>query len=674
MPLEHPHERIRKLRSIILHHQHQYHVLDTPEISDEAYDALLSELIALEAAHPELDSANSPSRRVGGAPIDKFQKVNHTARQWSFDNVFTEEELYEWEARAARHLAKSGHTSGMTFVSEHKIDGLKVVLQYVQGELVLGATRGDGVVGENITENLRTIQSIPLTLKHAVSIVVEGEAWMPKAELERINAQRTEAQEAVFANTRNAAAGSLRQLDPSIAAQRKLAYFAYDIDLLDTHDTGMTMPRTQSEELELLKTLGFMTNPHWQRCSSLREVIAHYQKWSDKRHDESYEMDGTAIKVNEVSIQKLLGYTAKSPRFAIAWKFPAEEVTTVVEDIVLSVGRTGVITPVAHLTPVRVAGSVVSRATLHNQDQIERLDIRIGDTVILRKAGDVIPEIVGVVTALRQGTERPFVFPAKVAGCGGDGSIERVPGAVAWRCVSHEGSFALKERKLAHFVSKKALNIDGLGPAIIERLLEAGLVENAADLFTLNAGDLSGLPGFQERSIDNLLSAIKKGRRTTLARLLFGLSIEGVGEETARDIAHTFQTLTKLRKATIHELQSIDGVGEVIAQSVIDWFSQPANQELLDMLGGIMSIAREKNTESENLKGMQFVITGTLEHFSRDEAAAAIRAHGGSVASSVSAKTTYLLAGDSPGSKYTVAQTLGVPIITEPQFEALLSR
>lgn len=769
-----PDDRVLRLRTLVAYHQKRYYEQDAPEISDEAYDALVRELRELEEAHPELRVADSPSDRVGGKPLKEFNKVTHATRQWSFDNVFTYAELVAWRDKVVRMLEKESiarphpnpplekgrgtallplpegemsegqrgreflrkgrgevsfcklkpETCQLSFCAEHKIDGLKIVLTYKKGTFVQGATRGDGRVGEDITQNLRTIPSIPLTLTQPVDCVVVGEAWLPKKELERINKERAAKGEPLFANTRNAAAGSLRQLDPKVTASRGLDCYVYDIDRI-AWDSALTPPRpspqagegsvtsphgqdtsgirgqvsengtppqpsptrgggrrlplpagegggegvvpaTQVDELALLAQLGFQVNPHHTLCATVDEVEAFYQEWTKKRHNLPFEIDGIVLKVNDVSYQHALGYTANAPRFGVAYKFPAEQVTTRVEDIVLQVGRTGVLTPVACLTPVRVAGSVVHRATLHNEDQIKRLDVRVGDTVILQKAGDVIPEIVSVVHELRTGEEKPFRFPKKVAQCGGDGSIERIEGQAAWRCVSKD-SFELVARKFHHFVSKKALDIDGLGPQIVDLLLERGLVTTHADLFELKAGDLNGLPGFKDKAIENLLAGIENARHTTLARLLFALSIDQVGEETARDIATHFGTLERIRSATEDELMAVEGVGEVVARSLRAWFADSGNNEALDALLPHIALQESLTVRGGPLKGQTVVVTGTLPTLSRDEAHELIRKAGGKVSSSVSTKTTFVVAGDKPGSKVKKAEELGVEVMDESE-------
>lgn len=665
-------DRYEKLIKAIEHHQYLYHVLDKPEITDEAYDSLMRELLEIEAKHPEIISPLSPSQRVGGAPLKEFKKVKHEVRQWSFDDVFDSEELQKWAEKVQRMLDKEPSLKGekLEYCLELKIDGLKVILTYKNGEYVQGATRGDGQMGENVTENLKTIKSIPFFLQEKVDMIVVGEAWMNKRELENINRERVKNGEPVFANTRNAGAGSIRQLDPKVTAKRKLDTFIYDIDKVE----GVTTPKTQADEIELLKKLGFKTNPYYKVVDSLDGVEKFYKEWTKKKDSLEYGLDGIVIKVNSRKIQEVLGYTGKTPRWGVAYKFPAEQVTTIVEDIVLQVGRTGVLTPVAHLTPVLVAGSVVSRATLHNEDEIKRLDVRVGDTVILQKAGDVIPDIVQVLKDLRTGKEKEYKFPEFVADCGGDGRIERVPGQVAWRCVSQD-SFAQKRRKFYHFVSKKAFDMDGCGPRIIDVLLENNLISSFEDLFTLKRGDLLALPRFAEKSVDNLLASVEKARQITLPKFLVGLSIAQVGEETAIDLAKYFGDIEKLRQATFDELQNLDGVGPIVAQALVDWFADKNNKKVLDNLLKQVEITKVSrlhlDTFGAKLAGKTFVITGTLNTMSRDEAKDKIRALGGDVSESVSSKTTYLVAGESAGSKLEKAQKLGVTILTEEEFISL---
>jgi DNA ligase (NAD+) len=682
-------DRYLKLIKAIEQHQYLYHVLDKPEITDEAYDSLMRELLAIEEKNPELVSPLSPSQRVGGSTLKEFKKVKHEVRQWSFDDVFDFEELKKWDEKVKRMIDKEPGLKGekLEYCLELKIDGLKVILTYKNGEFVEGATRGDGQVGENVTENLKTIKSIPFFLQEKAGVIVVGEAWMNKKELEAINEERKKNGEPVFANTRNAGAGSIRQLDPKITAKRKLDTFIYDIDKLE----GINEPKTQGEELELLKKLGFKTNAYYKVVNSVEDIEKYYTEWAKKKDKMEYGIDGMVIKVNSRKIQEALGYTGKTPRWGVAYKFPAEQVTTVVEDIVLQVGRTGVLTPVAHLTPVRVAGSVVSRATLHNEDEIKRLDVRVGDTVVLQKAGDVIPDIVQVLKDLRTGKEKEYKFPDFVADCGlpgqgGDGKIERIPGQVAWRCVNTD-SFAQKRRKFYHFVSKKAFDMDGCGPKIIDVLLDNNLISTFDDLFTLKKGNLLALPRFAEKSVDNLLASVEKARQISLPKFLVGLSINQVGEETAIDLAKHFSTqggpasgwgaLENLRNASFEELQNLDGVGPIVAQALVDWFADKNNKKLIDNLlkqVEISSPTSRLNLDVEGkLTGQTFVITGTLSSMSRDEAKAKIRALGGDVSESVSAKTTYLVAGENAGSKLDKAKKLGVRILTEKEFLGLVS-
>lgn len=669
-------DRIIKLRKEIDHHRYLYHVLDSPVIADSAYDSLMRELEKLEAAHPELIDAHSPTQRVGDTPLASFEKVTHTSSQWSFDNVFDKEELLSWEERIQRYLAKESNLTptAYRYVCEYKIDGLKIVLSYVDGKLVQGATRGDGVVGEDITATLKTIQSVPLVLTHPVSIVVGGEAWLSKKELERINTERQKEGEPLFANPRNAAAGSLRQLDPRVTASRKLDCYIYDIESLDIpKNVPLAIPTTQADELQLLTTLGFKVNQEYVVAKNCEELQKVYNHALSIRHTLPFDVDGLVVKVNEILYQQALGYTAKAPRFAIAYKFPAEQVTTIVEDIVLQVGRTGVLTPVAHLTPVKVAGSTVGRASLHNMDQIARLDVRIGDTVVLQKAGDVIPEIVSVMKNLRTGNEKQFRMPKRSTLCGGDGSIEKIEGEVAYRCVTP--SDTSRRRRIHYAVSKHVLNIDGMGPKIVDRLIDAGVISDLDDIFTLEAGDIEGVEGFKELSIKNLITSIKKAKEAIpLSRFLMALSISGVGEEVAELIASSFGTLARVRNASVETLSSIHGIGKEIATAVVEYFSDSTNSAFVDRVASTITIVEgSPRPRTGTLVGKKFVITGTLATLGRDEAKQMIKNQGGSVGSSVSKETDYLVVGEKPGSKYDDARLLGTTIITEDEFLALVS-
>lgn len=661
-------ERLAVLRKTIDHHRYLYHVLDRSEISSEALDSLKRELVEIETAYPELVTPDSPSQRVAGAPLKGFKKVAHTVPQWSFGDAFTEDDMREFDARVKRFLKDElGREVSPTYTCELKIDGLKVVLTYNEGKLVLASTRGDGKVGEDVTMNVRTIESIPLVLTRPVTLVAEGEVFMSKREFERQNKERAKKGEELFANPRNIAAGSIRQLDPRIASERRLDAFVYDIGSSDT-----ALPKTQSAELELLNELGFKVNAHYALCKNIDEVIAYYHAWKNKKDQQDYWIDGVVVKVNEKEYQEALGYTGKAPRFGIAYKFPAEQVTTVVEDIVLQVGRTGVVTPVAHLRPVSVAGSVVSRATLHNEDEIKRLDVRVGDTVILQKAGDVIPDIVAVVKEMRTGNEQPFVFPEYVEDCGGP--IERIPGQSAYRCVN-KNSFAQKRRLFYYFVSKKGFDIDGCGPKVIDALLDAGIIGNPDDLFTLTVGDVLTLPRFAEKSAENLIEAIDQARAVSLGKFLTALSIPHVGEETAHDLAESFGSIEKLRTATLEDFIAEYGVGDIVARSLVDWFSDAHHRAFLDRLLKHVRIegGKKVTAKDQKLSGMTFVLTGTLTSLERDEAKAHIRARGGEISESVSSKTTFVVAGENPGSKLAKAQTLGVRVLNEAELLNLLA-
>ena len=648
--------RYEKLKKAIDHYRREYHVYDREDIPESARDSLMHELTELESRYPELVTPESPSQRVAGAPLSQFQKIRHSVPQWSFNDAFTPEELRAFDERVKRFLRATYPGASPSYVCELKIDGLKIVFTYEKGILKTAATRGDGEVGEDVTQNIRTIESVPLSLSRPIDIVVEGEVWMSSKNLERLNALRQSQGEPPFANPRNVAAGSIRQLDPQIAASRKLDVFIYDVA-----KTSEAFPPTQSEELEYLRELGFKVNPHHKLADSIEGAIEFWDHWKQKGRHQEYWIDGIVVKVNERRFEEALGYTGKAPRFAIAFKFPAEEVTTVLEDIALQVGRTGVITPVAHLRAVSVAGSTVSRATLHNEDEIARLDVRIGDTVILRKAGDVIPEIVSVVKELRPKHSKPFAWPKKVAACGGDGSIERVPGSAAWRCVDRSSAARFK-RALAYFISKKALDVDGVGEKVAE----------LDDLFTLEVGDLLALPGFAELSAKNAIDAIRKAASSVpLSRLITGLSIDHVGEETARDLAKHFGTIEKLRAASEEEFLKIDGIGEVVAHSLAVWFSEKNNSALLDRLLSHLTIApapRQARGEKLPLSGKSFVFTGGLETMSRDEAQAKVRSLGGTVAGSVSKKTSYVVAGSDAGMKLDTARNLNVAILDEQAF------
>ena len=627
----------------------------------------------IEKEYPELITLDSPSQRVAGEPLKEFEKVTHKIPQWSLGDAFSEEDIKDFDERVKRFLKSAFQPpkptsdvgfGGLEYVCELKIDGLKVVFHYEKGLFVRAVTRGDGKVGEDVTNNIKTIESVPLKLAESLNIILEGEVWMSKKNFAELNKGREKNGEPLFANPRNVAAGSIRQLDSKIAQARKLDTFIYDIAYLDGK-----MPATQIEELEFIQKLGFKVNNNFKLCEGISDIMRYWKDWQKRAPKEDYLIDGIVIKVNERINQEALGYTGKSPRFAIAFKFPAEQVTTVVENITLQVGRTGVITPVAHLRPVSVAGSVVSRATLHNEDEIKRLDVRVGDTVILQKAGDVIPDIVSVVKEMRTGKEKPFVFPKTVPACGDDGRIEKVPGQVAYRCVN-KNSFAQQKRKFYYFASKKAFDIEGLGPKIIDQLMENNLVSSHDDFFTLKRGDLLNLPRFAEKSVDNLISAIEKSKNVTLARLIIALSIPQVGEETANDLANYFKDIKKIQNASFEELERINGVGPIVAKSIRDWFADSDNAHSLEKLLNYITVNKVKEVEraKSNLLGKTFVVTGSLKSLTRDDAKEKIRKAGGKVSSSVSSKTDYVIVGDEAGSKLDKAKELGVRILSEEEF------
>jgi len=666
-------DRITKLRTIIEEHRYKYHVQDQPELDDDAYDSLKAELASLEAEYPDLDSPTSPTHRVGGEPLEAFQRVEHTVRQYSFDNIFGASELFDWDEKIARFVSKTDiDTDEITYIAELKIDGLKVVLTYESGHLVQAATRGDGQAGENVTSNIKTISAIPLQLPHDVDVIIGGEVWLPKQEFARINNDRRQAGEPEFANPRNAAAGSIRQLDPAVAASRHLDFFAYDIESIDTRDTDLDAPDTQQAELQLLSTLHFRVNPDHVHCNGIDCIQKFYDEWIEKRTGVGYGVDGVVIKLNDKGLQEELGYTASAPRFAVAYKFPAETTTTQIQDITLQVGRTGAITPVAHFKPVLLDGSTVSRATLHNEDEINRLDVRVGDTVIIKKAGDIIPQVVEVLTDLRDGSEDKFVFPRQSDACGGDGTIVRPDGEAKHRC--KEVGDRQRHEVFYHFVSKGCFDIDGMGSKIIDQLLEHDLVTEFADIFKLNKEEITELPRMAEKSADNLLDAVEASREVTLPRFLHGLSIGFVGSETARLIAQHFGSITDIRQADREDLIAIDGVGDTVAESVQDFFAAEDNQTVVDHLLDEVEITQPKSSDvSDNLSGKTFVFTGSLDGFSRTEAKEAVHARGGKVSSSVSTNTDYVVVGKSPGSKKDQAKELEVSILSESDFNKMIS-
>ncbi|MBE3585718.1 MAG: NAD-dependent DNA ligase LigA [Thermoanaerobacter sp.] len=664
--LEKARRRVEELRREIEYHNYRYYVLDDPAISDERYDALMRELIKLESKYPSLVTPDSPSQRVGGEPREGFATVRHRIPMLSLANAFDQEELREFDRRVRSSLPGER----VEYVVELKIDGLAVSLRYENGLLVAGATRGDGETGEDVTANLKTIRAVPLRLRQTVPLLeVRGEVYMSKDAFRHLNEAREEAGEPLFANPRNAAAGSLRQLDPAVTASRQLSIFAYGLGEVEGVDV-----RTHAEVLSLLREMGFPVNPHYRLLPDIEAVIDYCSRWQEERFNLPYVIDGLVIKVNYLEQQARLGATMKSPRWAVAFKFPAEQARTRVQDIILRVGRTGVLTPTAILKPVRLAGTTVSRATLHNEDIIREKDIRIGDMVIVQKAGDIIPEVVAVIPEERTGDEKPFVMPHHCPECGA--KVVRPPGEVATRCTNIACPARLREG-LLHFVSRNAMDIAGLGPAVIGQLLAAGLVRDPADLYALRLEDLVPLERLGKKSAQNLLEAIEKSKSNPLYRLIFALGIRHVGERAARILARRFGSLDRLCRATREELLATPEIGPKIADSILTFFAQEQNRRVLEKLVAAGVNTREEVVDEPGYKplaGKVFVLTGTLEHFTRQEARELIERLGGRVSSSVSRKTDYVVVGEEPGSKYERALALGIPILREEDFRRMVEQ
>ncbi|MBM7580410.1 NAD-dependent DNA ligase LigA [Jeotgalibacillus terrae] len=652
-------KRVQELHDLLNQYNYEYHVLDKPSVPDAEYDQLLNELKQIEADHPELATSDSPTQRVGGAVLEQFSKVTHRTSMLSLGNAFNEEDLKDFD-RKVREVAGDG----AMYSCELKIDGLAVSLRYEDGLFVQGATRGDGSVGEDITANLKTIRSIPLRLKKPLSIEVRGEAFMPKSSFLKLNEERERKEEALFANPRNAAAGSLRQLDPRIAASRNLDIFLYAIG--DPGDTGV---RSQSEGMKLLDEMGLKTNPERRMCKSIDEVMNYIHEWTEKRADLSYDIDGIVIKVDSLDHQEELGFTAKSPRWAIAYKFPAEEVVTVLRDIELSIGRTGVVTPTALLEPVRVAGTTVQRASLHNEDLIREKDIRIGDHVVIKKAGDIIPEVVSVITDKRTCEEKEFHMPTNCPAC--DSELERLEGEVALRCLNPKCPAQLQEG-LTHFVSRNAMNIDGLGEKVIAQLYQSELIRDVADLYSLTKEQLIGLDRMGEKSADNLLHAIEASKKNSMEKLLFGLGIRHVGAKAARTIAEHFHTVDALKEASAEELCQIDEIGNKMADAIVTYFE---NEEVLELIEELREngvnltytgpVKKKAEEVDSAFSGKTIVLTGKLAQLTRGDAKEKIELLGGKVTGSVSKKTDLLIAGEDAGSKLTKAQDLNITVWDE---------
>lgn len=652
-------QRVEALRIEIRKHDHRYYVLDDPLITDQEYDSLIRELERLEGEFPELITPDSPTQRVGGAPIDEFRTVRHTTPLFSLSNAFEDGELRNFDRRV-RQLSGSE----VDYLVEPKIDGLSVVLTYENGEFVLGATRGDGIFGEDITENLRAVRLLPMRLSRSLPrFVVRGEAFMPKKAFARLNKERDERGEPPFANPRNAAAGSLRQKDPKVTASRTLGVFCYQV--LEYEGAEV---KTQQNVLDMLKELGFSVQEESKHCQNIEEVIAYCHQWIEKRHTLNYDIDGMVVKVNSLQLHNILGRTAKSPRWAIAFKFPAEQVVTRLREIFVRVGRTGVLTPTAILDPVQVAGVMVSRATLHNEDMIRQKDVRVGDYVVIQRAGDVIPEVVRVLQERRTGEEEVFQMPERCPVCGS--KVLHQEDEVAVRCTGIACPAQLKELIL-HFVSREAMNVDGVGPALVTQLVDREFIKDYADIFFLNREDLLGLERMGEKSTDNILTAIEKSKERGLAPLLFSLGIRHVGIRAAEILAERFGSLEALAEASSEELTAIPEIGPKIAQSIVTFFQQEQTRLVLDKLkkaGVKMEQEMSAREEVLPLADRVFVLTGSLPNMTRKEATDLIKKYGGKVSSSVSRKTDYLLAGSEPGKKFERAQELEIPIIEEHDF------
>jgi DNA ligase (NAD+) len=662
-------QEIEKLRDQLRHHEYRYHVLDDPEISDAAYDKLMNRLKELEAANPKLITADSPTVRVGGPPRAGFRTMRHARPMLSLDNAFSYDVLRDFD----RRVRQSSGREKIEYVAEHKFDGLSISLQYEKGVLISGVTRGDGTAGEDVTANVRTIRSIPLRIDPAVlkqakvpaNFDVRGEVLMTHRAFEAMNRQQEEAGGKIFVNPRNAAAGSVRVLDPSITAQRRLEFFAYYL-LVDGEEP---FPK-HSDSLLALKTLRFRASSDWKLCEGIDEVIAYCDAWEPKREALAYDIDGVVVKVNSTPIQHELGFTSKAPRWAIAYKYPARQETTVVNDIRVQVGRTGTLTPVAFLEPVQVGGVTVSRSTLHNMDEIDRLGVQIGDTVLIERAGEVIPHVLKVT---KPGEHRtPFQMPTKCPECGS--TIHKEADEVAYRCVN-AACPAKRRESLLHFASRHAMDIDGLGDKIVDQLVSKGLVKDVADLYSLELDDLTALDRMGEKSAQNLLDEIAASRKNALSRVIYALGIRMVGERTAQLLAAHFSSLDDLADASEEKLLEVGEVGPKIAAVIAEFFSEAANQKLIRKLDqvGLRPAGEKRVVKSQKFAGKSFVFTGGLANRSREEAAQMVVQHGGKISGSVSKKTSYVVVGTDPGSKYDKAKELAVPILTESEFEKLVA-
>ena len=664
--------KLETLRNTLRRYEYEYHVLDNPSVPDSEYDRLFHQLKGLELEHPDLVTADSPTQRVGAKPLAGFRQIRHEMPMLSLDNAFSDEEFYAFVKRIEDRLIVL--PKPLTFCCEPKLDGLAVSILYVNGVLSQAATRGDGSRGEDITANIRTIRNVPLQLlidNPPARLEVRGEVFMPHAGFERLNKHALERGEKTFANPRNAAAGSLRQLDPNITSKRPLVFNAYSIGIAE----GINLPNTHYARLQWLKSVGIPINPEIRLCNGVEEVLAFYRDMQNKRALLGYDIDGTVLKINDIELQNELGFISKAPRWAIAYKFPAQEELTVLNDVEFQVGRTGAITPVAKLKPVFVAGVTVSNATLHNGDEIARLNLAIGDTVVVRRAGDVIPQIIGVLHERRPADAKPIIFPHNCPVCGSQ--IVRIEGEAVARCTG--GLFCAAQRKesLKHFVSRKAMDIDGVGGKLIEQLVERELIRTPADLFKLDLTTLMQLERMGEKSAKNALNSLEQAKHTTLARFIFALGIREVGESTALNLANHFKTLEALQNADFEQLQAVPDVGEVVANRILAFWREPHNVDAVNDLiaQGIHWDAVETKEAGDNpFKGKIVVLTGTLSQMGRNEAKALLQEMGAKVSGSVSAKTDFVIAGDAAGSKLTKAQELGITVLSEDEFLALVQK
>jgi DNA ligase (NAD+) len=658
------------LREQIRHHEYLYHVVDTPEISDLEFDRLMNRLKEIEESHLELRTPDSPSVRVGGAPREGFQTVRHARPMLSLDNAFSYDALREWDRRVREGTGRKE----IEYIAEHKFDGLSISLQYQDGLFVRGVTRGDGTTGEDVTPNVKTVRSVPLRLDPAAlkkaklpsTFEVRGEIMMTRESFEALNRQQERVGGKIFVNARNSAAGSIRVLDPSITAQRKLDFFAYYLFV----DGKVPYPR-HSESLEALKNLHFRASSDWKLCDGIDAVVDYCTSWDSKREKLPYEIDGVVIKVNSIGLQNELGFTSKAPRWAIAYKYPARQETTIVNNIDVNVGRTGTLTPVAFLQPVQVGGVTVSRSTLHNMDEIDRLGLQIGDTVLLERAGEVIPHILKVV---KEGNPRkPFRMPKNCPVCGS--TIHRVEGEAAFRCVN-AACPAKRKEAILHFAGRHAMDIDGLGEKIVDQLVDRGIVKDVADLYTLTVDQLSNLDRMAEKSARNLLDEINASKKNSLARLIHALGILFVGERTGQLLAEHFSSLDEFAAATQEQLESVPEVGPKVSSSIVEFFSEPANRNIIKKLhkAGVRPTVEKREIKSQKFAGKSFVFTGSLAKRSREEAGELVLQHGGKLSNSVSKKTDYVVVGSDPGSKLDKAKELNVQVLSESEFDKLLKQ